>query len=82
MGDGVVAHHRLEPAAAALSETLQRGARARVGSQTLKRQRPGFNESYYGFRSFSRLLDEAAARGLIDVEEDEKSGGVIIRGFK
>jgi uncharacterized protein (TIGR00288 family) len=50
--------------------------------QTLKRQRPGFNESYYGFRSFSRLLEEAAARGLIEVEEDEKSGGVIIRGFK
>jgi len=24
----------------------------------------------------------AAARGLIDVEEDERSGGVIIRGFK
>jgi uncharacterized LabA/DUF88 family protein len=50
--------------------------------QTLKRQRPGFNESYYGFRSFSRLLEEAATRGLIDVEEDEKSGGVIIRGLK
>jgi len=50
--------------------------------QTLKRQRPGFNESYYGFRSFSRLLEDAATRGLIDVEEDEKSGGVIIRGLK
>jgi uncharacterized protein (TIGR00288 family) len=50
--------------------------------QTLKRQRPGFNESYYGFRSFSRLLEEAEARGLIEVEEDEKSGGVIIRGIK
>jgi uncharacterized protein (TIGR00288 family) len=50
--------------------------------QTLKRQRPGFNESYYGFRSFSRLLEEAAARGLIDMEEDDRSGGVIIRGLK
>jgi uncharacterized protein (TIGR00288 family) len=50
--------------------------------QTLKRQRPGFNEAYYGFRSFSRLLEEAASRGLIEVEEDEKSGGVIIRSFK
>ncbi|HWO07963.1 MAG TPA: NYN domain-containing protein [Polyangiaceae bacterium] len=64
----------------------ERGAEEKIwGSmvkQTLKRQRPGFNESYYGFRSFSRLLEEAAARGLIDVEEDERSGGVIIRGFK
>jgi len=49
--------------------------------QTLKRRRPGFNESYYGFRSFKRLLDEAASRGLMDLEPDEKSGGYIIRSF-
>jgi len=49
--------------------------------QALKRRNPGFNESYYGFRSFGKLLDEAAARKLLDLEEDEKSGGVIIRGF-
>ena len=30
--------------------------------QTLKRQRPGFNESYHGFRSFNQLLEEAQAR--------------------
>ena len=64
----------------------ERGAEEKIwGSmvkQTLKRQRPGFNEAYYGFRSFSRLLEEAAARGYIEVEEDERAGGVIIRGFK
>lgn len=64
----------------------ERGAEEKIwGSmvkQALKRQRPGFTESYHGFRSFSQVLEEAAARGLIDVEEDEKSGGVIIRGFK
>jgi uncharacterized protein (TIGR00288 family) len=49
--------------------------------QTLKRRRPGFNESYYGFRSFNRLLEEAASRGLMDLEPDEKSGGYIIRRF-
>ena len=49
--------------------------------QTLKRRDPGFNESYYGFRSFKRLLDEAAARGLMELEPDEKSGGYIIRSF-
>jgi len=49
--------------------------------QALKRRRPGFSESYYGFNSFSRLIDEAAARGLIHVEPDEKSGGVIIKSF-
>ena len=49
--------------------------------QTLKRRRPGFNESYYGFRSFKHLLDEAASRGLMELEPDEKSGGYIIRSF-
>jgi uncharacterized LabA/DUF88 family protein len=46
--------------------------------QALKRRRPGFNESYYGFRSFNRLLEEAATRRLLSLERDEKSGGYII----
>jgi hypothetical protein len=48
--------------------------------QTLKRRKPGFNESYYGFRSFGQLIEEAGARGIFELEHDEKSGGVIIRG--
>jgi uncharacterized protein (TIGR00288 family) len=47
--------------------------------QTLKRRKPGFNESYYGFRSFNQLLEEAETRGILQLERDEKSGGVIIR---
>jgi OST-HTH/LOTUS domain-containing protein len=47
--------------------------------QALKRRKPGFNESYYGFRTFSDLLDEGAKKGLIKLEPDEKSGGHIIR---
>jgi uncharacterized protein (TIGR00288 family) len=46
--------------------------------QTLKRRRPGFNESYYGFRSFNNLLEEAAQRRLIALERDEKSGGYVV----
>ncbi len=46
--------------------------------QALKRRRPGFNESYYGFRSFNRLLEEAAARRLLSLERDEKSGGYLV----
>jgi uncharacterized protein (TIGR00288 family) len=49
--------------------------------QALKRRKPGFNESYYGFRSFGKLLDEAQARGLLTLEPDEKSGGVIIKSY-
>ena len=47
--------------------------------QTLKRRKPGFNESYYGFRSFNQLLEEARARNLVELERDEKSGGYIVR---
>jgi uncharacterized protein (TIGR00288 family) len=47
--------------------------------QTLKRQRPGFNESYHGFRSFNQLLEEAKSRKLIELEKDEKSGGYVVR---
>ncbi len=47
--------------------------------QTLKRRKPGFNESFYGFRSFNQLLEEARARNLLDLERDEKSGGYIVR---
>ena len=49
--------------------------------QALKRRQPGVNESYYGFRSFGKLLDEAQARGLLTLEPDEKSGGVIIKSY-
>jgi uncharacterized protein (TIGR00288 family) len=69
-------------------ETLQallaeRGEGERIwGSmvkQALKRRKPGFNESYYGFKAFSDLLEEAEARKLVGLERDEKSGGYLIR---
>jgi uncharacterized protein (TIGR00288 family) len=47
--------------------------------QALKRRKPGFNESYYGFKSFNGLLEEARARGLLELERDEKSGGYVVR---
>ena len=49
--------------------------------QALKRQRPGFNETYHGFRSFSQLLEEAQARRLIEIEKDEKSGGYVVKAI-
>lgn len=49
--------------------------------QTLKRRKPGFNESYYGFRSFNRLLEEARERGLIELDLDDKSGGYTVRSL-
>jgi uncharacterized protein (TIGR00288 family) len=47
--------------------------------QALKRRMPGFSESYYGFRTFGDVVEEAERRGLLSLEHDEKSGGHIIR---
>ena len=47
--------------------------------QALKRVKPGFNESYYGFRSFNQMLEEAQRRGLLALERDDKSGGYAVR---
>jgi len=47
--------------------------------QTLKRRQPGFSESYYGFRSFGQLLEEAGSNGILQLEKDRKSGGYIIK---
>ncbi|MBS1216477.1 MAG: hypothetical protein H6R20_1451 [Proteobacteria bacterium] len=62
----------------------ERGAEEKVwGSevkQTIKRRNPGFDESYYGFKSFSKLLEEAQKRKLLALERDDKSGGYIVRG--
>jgi len=49
--------------------------------QTLKRRRPGFSESYHGFKSFGQLLEQMQSDGLVKLRHDEKSGGYIIESF-
>jgi uncharacterized LabA/DUF88 family protein len=46
---------------------------------TLKRRRPEFNETYFGFRTFGNLLEEAQARGMLEFGRDEKSGAYVYR---
>ena len=46
--------------------------------QAIKRRKPGFSESYHGFRSFGQMLEEAQARNLLMLQHDEKSGGHLI----
>lgn len=73
----------LETAEALYEERGERGNLwGSMVKQTLKRRRPGFNESFYGFRSFSDLLEEARNRGELELELDEKSGGYLIRAVK
>jgi uncharacterized LabA/DUF88 family protein len=46
--------------------------------ETMKRKKPSFNESYYGFRTFSHLLEDAQKRGIVTLRRDQRSGSYII----
>ena len=87
-GEGKPAEDRHQEALDLIVETIEalqseRGEDEKIwGSmvkQALKRRKPGFNESYYGFKAFSDLLEEAEKRKLLTLERDEKSGGYVIR---
>ena len=49
--------------------------------QTVKRVYPGFDETYYGYRNFSDLLEQAAKEGLIALELDEQRGNYRVRSL-
>jgi uncharacterized protein (TIGR00288 family) len=49
---------------------------------SIRRVFPGFNEGYYGYRSFSALLEDIKARGLIELEYDESRGNYKVRRAK
>jgi uncharacterized LabA/DUF88 family protein len=46
--------------------------------QTMQRKQPYFNESYYGYKSFSELLEDAERHKILSLKKDVKSGGYII----
>jgi uncharacterized protein (TIGR00288 family) len=52
---------------------------ASVLKSAIKRRKPGFSETQYGFRAFGNLLDEAQSRGLLEVGRDDKSGAFVFR---
>jgi uncharacterized protein (TIGR00288 family) len=47
--------------------------------QTVKRVYPDFSESYYGYKSFSELLEDAAKQGQVVLEFDEDRGNYKVR---
>lgn len=49
--------------------------------QTMKRKKPAFSESRYGYRTFSELLEDAEKLGLIGLREDARSGTYVVTGF-
>jgi hypothetical protein len=50
--------------------------------QATRRVFPGFSESYYGYRSFSDLLEDIQKQGLIQLDYDESRGNYQVRRTK
>ena len=50
--------------------------------ETMKRKKPSFNETYYGFRTFSHLLEDAQRRGVVALRRDQKSGSYIVEDLE
>jgi len=48
---------------------------------TIKRKKPSFNEEYYGYRTFSELLEDAQREGLLEIEKHKPSGMYIVTRF-
>jgi uncharacterized protein (TIGR00288 family) len=49
--------------------------------QTMQRKKPTFNEEYYGYNTFSDLLEDAQNNNIIKIKKDIKSGSYVITGF-
>lgn len=49
--------------------------------QTMKRKRPSFNEGYYGYSTFSELLEDAERKKIVRLKRDERSGSYVITAF-
>ncbi|HSS52016.1 MAG TPA: NYN domain-containing protein [Thermoanaerobaculia bacterium] len=42
--------------------------------QTMQRKKPSFNEGYYGYSTFSELLEDAERKNIIKLKKDQRSG--------
>jgi uncharacterized protein (TIGR00288 family) len=49
--------------------------------ETIKRKRPSFNEAFYGYRSFGRLLEDAARRGIVELTRDAQNRSYVVTRF-
>ncbi len=49
--------------------------------ETMKRKKPSFNEGYYGYRTFTELLEDAERKNIIKLKKDQRSGTYIVTGF-
>ncbi|MEZ4247975.1 MAG: NYN domain-containing protein [Polyangiales bacterium] len=80
-GDPAEAHAIVLDVVESLFEDRDGNLWGSMVKQVLKRKRPQFSESYYGYRTFNQLLEEMAKAELLEVEKEDKSGNYVILGF-
>lgn len=69
----------------AVLESLEQDYEPLWGSmlkQAIRRVHPGFSEGYYGYGSFSELLEDLQKQGLIDLDYDDRRGNYKVRRRK
>ena len=49
--------------------------------QTMQRKKPSFNEGYYGYSTFTELLQDAERHQIVKLKKDQRSGTLVVTGF-
>lgn len=49
--------------------------------ETMRRKKPSFDEGYYGYRSFTHLLEDADNAAIVDIERSPKSGTYVVTRY-
>ncbi len=49
--------------------------------QTMQRKKPSFNEGYYGYSTFTELLQDAERHKILRLKKDQRSGTLVVTGF-
>ena len=83
-GEAAVSNEALEIVVEVIEDLLRERGDQKVWSsmvkQTLRRQHPDFNETVFGYKNFSALLEKARDQGLMRLERDDNSGNYLILG--
>ncbi len=68
-------------ACAALTRENHEILYASLIKETMKRKKPSFDESYYGYKTFTHMLEDGDNLGVVDIEHNPKSGTYVVTRF-
>ncbi|MNC94743.1 hypothetical protein D3C83_116760 [compost metagenome] len=47
----------------------------------MQRKKPSFNEGYYGYSTFTELLQDAERHKVVTLRKDQRSRTIAVSGF-